>query len=134
MGGLDLRRNLEEIRRAERAIAAAGGGRTRLYAPAFGELAPAVLRAAHELGYRTVMWSADTIDWRPWHSADIIAARALRGLRPGAIILMHPTSRTLAALPGILEGMRARGLKAVTVSRLIEAPLAPVKPAQAGVT
>lgn len=120
VGAMGLRQNLDEILSAQRAIEAAGGGRTRLYAPAYGEISPAVLQAAHALGYRTVMWSADTIDWRLSHTADIIADRARRGLRPGAIVLMHPTARTLAALPVILTWMQAHGLKPVTLARLLE--------------
>jgi peptidoglycan/xylan/chitin deacetylase (PgdA/CDA1 family) len=53
-----------------------------------------------------------------------IVQRALAGAKPGAIILMHDAggerSQTIAALPAIVAGLRKRGLKAVTVPKLLE--------------
>ena len=48
---------------------------------------------------------------------------ALAGAHPGAIILMHDAggnrSETIAALPAIIRGLRKRGLRPVTVPRLL---------------
>jgi peptidoglycan-N-acetylglucosamine deacetylase len=53
----------------------------------------------------------------------VIVHRALAGAHPGAIILMHDAggnrSQTIAALPAIVHGLRARGLRPVTVPRLL---------------
>src|SRR5690606_36947608 len=77
---------------------------------------------ASELGYWTVMWTIDTIDWqRP--SPSRIVERVVPRLAPGAIILMHPTQPTLEAPPPILEAIRAKGMDVVPVGRLIEAGL-----------
>ncbi|MGH2915564.1 MAG: hypothetical protein ACRDMX_11305, partial [Solirubrobacteraceae bacterium] len=52
-----------------------------------------------------------------------IVARALDGARPGAIILLHDAggdrAQTVAALPRIVSGLRARGYRLVTVPRLL---------------
>jgi peptidoglycan/xylan/chitin deacetylase (PgdA/CDA1 family) len=40
-------------------------------------------------------------------------------LHPGAIILMHPTEQSPAALVGILELLEARNLEAVPLSELL---------------
>jgi peptidoglycan/xylan/chitin deacetylase (PgdA/CDA1 family) len=49
--------------------------------------------------------------------------RVLEGARPGSIILMHDgggdRSQTITALPGIIRGLRARGLHLVTVPQLL---------------
>jgi peptidoglycan/xylan/chitin deacetylase (PgdA/CDA1 family) len=122
VGELSLAANEAEIERAAQAIFAATGVRTTLYEPAYGELSRAVLAAAAALHHTVVLWTIDTVDWRSWHTPDIIRARVLDRLEPGAIILIHPTPRTLAALPGILSALRQRGYTAVTVSELLRPP------------
>jgi len=42
-------------------------------------------------------------------------------VRPGSIVCMHLTSQTAAALPSILNGLRARGYKAVSLPELFRA-------------
>ena len=53
----------------------------------------------------------------------MIVQRALAGLEPGAIILLHDAggdrSQTVAALPRIVKALRKRGYKLVTVPRLL---------------
>lgn len=111
--------NQKEILRAEEEIFQATGQRTRLYAPPYGEKGKAVLDAAAGLGYTTILWSVDTIDWqRP--SPRIITRRVLDKVHNGAIILMHPTAPTVQALPEIISGLRARGYIPVTVSQLLQ--------------
>ena len=59
-------------------------------------------------------WSADTEDWSQ-PGEDAIVNRALRGACPGAVILLHDSgpnmSQTIAALPRIIAGIQARGLR-----------------------
>jgi peptidoglycan/xylan/chitin deacetylase (PgdA/CDA1 family) len=119
VGQLSLTDNLAEIDRANAAIEAATGVRPRLYAPAYGEVSTAVLEAAARRSMPVVLWSVDTVDWRPWHTPDVIRRRVLARLSPGAIVLIHPTDRTLAALPSLLEEIRARGYALTTVSDLM---------------
>lgn len=119
VGSLGIPANEEEISRAEERILRATGVRPKLYAPAYGELSPAVFAAADNRKVRVVMWSIDTIDWRPSHTPGIIQSRVLTRLEPGAIVLMHPTDRTAAALPGLLKELHARGYSSVSVSDLL---------------
>jgi len=116
---LGVEGNLREIDLADEKIFAATGVHPKLYAPAYGELSPAVHEAAAERGVRVVMWSIDTIDWRTWHTKEIIQSRVLQRLRPGAIVLMHPTDRTAAALPGLLQELKRRGYRVVAVGDLL---------------
>jgi peptidoglycan/xylan/chitin deacetylase (PgdA/CDA1 family) len=119
VGSLPLADNLAEIDRANAAIRDATGVTPRLYAPAYGELSPAVREAARQRAMPVVLWSIDTIDWRTWHTPEIIRARVLDRAAPGAIVLIHPTDRTLAALPDLLASLRAEGYRLTTVSALI---------------
>lgn len=129
VGSLGVEANEQEIALAETRIKEATGIRPKLYAPAYGELSPAVFAAAERRGVRVVMWSIDTIDWRKSHTPVIIQSRVLTRLQPGAIVLMHPTDRTAMALPGLLKELTRRGYRAVTVSQLLRA-----KPGSAGQT
>jgi peptidoglycan/xylan/chitin deacetylase (PgdA/CDA1 family) len=60
------------------------------------------------------------------HDPKAITRTVLREARGGSIVVMHlngaPTApQTHAALPGIISGLRARGLRLVTVSALLAA-------------
>jgi len=52
-----------------------------------------------------------------------IQERVLAGAKPGAIVIMHDNvemrGETVKALPGVLEGLVARGYRLVTVSQLL---------------
>lgn len=119
VASLSLQQNIVEIQKADAAIFAATGIHPSLYAPAYGEVNSTVTQAATRLHYQTIMWSIDTIDWRPSHTPSIITQRVLSKLHNGAIILMHPTSRTLAALPALLKTIQAKGYKITTVGHVI---------------
>lgn len=110
----------KEIQRTEEVLAELTGKKPVLFAPPYGEWNKEVVAVAGELGYRTVMWSVDTVDWeRP--PAEVIVERVLADIQPGSIVLMHPTQPTAEALPRILKGLKEKGLKPVTVSELLAA-------------
>ncbi|MCL6613193.1 MAG: polysaccharide deacetylase family protein [Firmicutes bacterium] len=91
---------------------------SRLFAPPYGEFDKRTVGIAAELGYRTVLWTVDTIDWkRP--APEVIADRVAQKVRNGAIVLMHPTAPTVAALPGIIKDLKARGFRLVTVGEML---------------
>jgi probable sporulation protein (polysaccharide deacetylase family) len=111
--------NLEEIKKTETAIENACGVKTNLFAPPYGERGEAVLLAAEDAGYRTILWSVDTIDWqRP--DPSIIVSRVVDRVHNGAIVLMHPTAPTVHALPDIIEALKKDGYEMVRVSMFVE--------------
>lgn len=112
-----------ELDRASEAIKSAGGATPNLYRPPFGAVDDSSVKAANKRGMLVVLWDVDTLDWeRP--GADAIVANAVEGARPGSIILMHDgggdRSETLAALPRIISGLRAKGFRLVTIPRLLD--------------
>ncbi len=114
--GLSYEQNKEEITKTAIEIKKATGIDPVLYAPPSGERDDHVLRAAEDLGYSTILWSVDTIDWqRP--SPQIIVQRVEKKIHNGAIILAHPTDSTLKALPTLLADLTKGGYSFVTVSR-----------------
>lgn len=113
-----------DLERADAAISAITGRTTRpLWSPSAGYRDARVNGIAARLGYRPILWSQDSADWRTDTTADLVLRRALAGAEPGAIIVLHfdsPTTRwtTAAVLGDIIDGVRARGLEPVTVSEL----------------
>lgn len=91
---------------------------TKLFAPPYGEVDQRIVKTAHKIGYKTIMWTLDTIDWqRP--EAEVIIERIVPQARNGAIVLMHPTQATVEALPGLIKGLQEKGYKLVTVTKLL---------------
>jgi peptidoglycan/xylan/chitin deacetylase (PgdA/CDA1 family) len=117
-------RKREEIRREiERGAAAlrALGASPTLFGPPGGTATEPVLDLARELGQRVVLWSVDAENWRRGARAREIAARVLRDVRPGSIVLLHDSggdrTQTVRALPAIVRGIRARDLGLALVDR-----------------
>lgn len=111
--------NLRDIRKAEEIIVQATGIKPGLYAPPYGERGPAVLQAADEASYRTILWSLDTIDWQ-LPPPGMIVQRVTGKVHNGAIVLMHPTAPTVRALPDIIRILKKEGYRLVTVPVLLE--------------
>ena len=111
---LTLAQNKEEIILCHRLILLATGYEMRLFAPPSGAYGDNTLKAAEELGYKVILWSKDTIDWRD-RDANLIYERA-KDAHGGDFILMHPTEQTVIALEGLLKHYKKTGLSAVTVS------------------
>lgn len=99
------------------------GVTTTLYAPPYGEVDARIASVSAATGHWTIMWTIDTIDWqRP--NPDVIVRRVVPKVQPGAIVLMHPTEPTLAALPTMLVALQADGWTVVPVGVLLERALA----------
>ncbi len=90
----------------------------KLFAPPSGAFSSTTLQVANELGYDTIMWSKDTIDWRD-QDKDLIFKRATTKIKNGDLILMHPTRCTSLALKDIITSLQTQGFKIVTVSKNI---------------
>lgn len=112
-----------QISATANAIQRASGFRPCLFRAPYGAISQGLIGAARGLGATTIQWDVDTNDWQ-LPGSTTIAARALRA-RSGSIVLMHdaggPRAQTLAALPQIIRGLRARGYRFVTVTELLGA-------------
>ena len=72
----------------------------RYYRPPSGGYSEAQLKMADALGYRTVFWSVAYRDWDPADQPSHEKAwnYLTTRIHPGAIILLHATSRTNAEI------------------------------------
>lgn len=95
------------------------GIRPLLYAPPYGEYNKTVVEVAESEGYKVIMWSADTIDWQH-PTPEVIVQRILSKASKGGIVLMHPVKETVAALPSMIDGLKAKGYQLVPVSENLQ--------------
>jgi len=117
---VDSDRITTEIAGARRTIERAiGRPSAPLFRPPFGRLDARVAQVAGSLGYRTVvLWDTASSDWLGVTPADVTADSLAGG--SGCIVLLHAgPAATIAALPAIIAGYRARGIRLVTVPELL---------------
>ena len=93
----------------------------KFYRPPQGIYSEENLRMAKELGYKTVFWSLAYVDWN--NDAQPTREDAFRKLlpraHPGAVVLLHSTSRTNAAiLEELIEKWREEGYTFGTLEEL----------------
>ena len=98
-----------------------GGEMPKYYRPPEGRFSEANLAAAQALGYKTVFWSFAYADWdnAKQPGAEYAIKKILDNTHNGAIILLHPTSATNAAiLSDLIKEWRAMGYRFGTLDEL----------------
>ena len=72
----------------------------KFYRPPQGKYSESNLKMAQELGYRTIFWSLAYVDWyvdqQP--TQEEAYAKLLPRIHPGAVVLLHSTSKTNAEI------------------------------------
>lgn len=116
---LSSEQSQNEIMRTNSLIKEITGKSCTLFAPPSGDVNSTVVLDAKKCGMTTIMWSADTIDWRD-QDVNKIYNRVERNLKPGMLVLMHPTKATLEALPQIILLLKSQGYQFKTVGQHIK--------------
>lgn len=112
---LSYDQNKEEINMCHQVVKNLTNIEMNLFAPPSGAFNKSTIDAGRELGYQTIMWTYDTIDWRDKDDI-VIYERATKNVCGGSLILCHPTEHTLKALPKILKHYADNNLHACKVS------------------
>jgi peptidoglycan-N-acetylglucosamine deacetylase len=111
----------QDLAQAQAALQRATGHAARFLRPPYGEWNDRAVADAAALGMQTVTWSLETSDPDPHETAaDIVAA--VRRATPGSIIIMHANGRgwhSAEALPRVLQVLKEKGLKPVTLRTLV---------------
>ena len=115
---LDFEGNVQEIKMCHEVVSKNLGIEMKLFAPPSGAYNLTTVDAATSLNYKTIMWTHDTIDWRD-QNADLIYNRSTKNLSNGDLILMHPTEKTVQALPNIISTAINSGFNPTTVSNCL---------------
>lgn len=100
------------------------GIQTNLFRPPGGYLNNGMADYALSQGQTVVMWSVSSSDTDYRSGASTYVNNVLSAVKPGAIILLHDgggdRSKTVAALPTIIQGLKAKGYRMVTVPELLK--------------
>ncbi len=108
-----------ELSTSSQAIKDVTGKEVELFRPPYGDYDDELIKTASELGYYTIQWDVDSLDWKDLSASDI-AMRVINGVKNGSIILMHNNGlHTAEAVPVILETLKNRGYSFVPVGELI---------------
>lgn len=95
------------------------GQRTTLFRPPFGEYNNQVISTAYALGYHTIQWSVDSLDWKNLTSNQIYD-RVMDQVGPGSIVLFHNAAPgTPGAIRRLIPDLLAKGYEIVPVSELL---------------
>lgn len=120
MGILDRNKIKSEIEKCGSVLTEITGSKIDLFRPPYGDYNNDVINIARDLGYYTIQWDVDSLDWKPGISPSEIKDRVMRKVKNGSIILFHnDTAQTAKLLPEIITGLKNRGYKFLPVSRLI---------------
>lgn len=104
----------QQVDRTQTLLTEIQGAPVTCVRPPHGRINQYVMDQLNARGLRMMKWNRDTEDWKQ-PGVDSIISRALSGMAPGRVILMHDSgpdmSQTVAALPTIIEGIQAQGLQ-----------------------
>lgn len=111
----------QELTLADQVISGITGHTTRPYfRPPYGARNAQVRSLAANLGYRTVYWTIDTIDWREDATPQSITDKVMNHLSNGVIVLMHAGSAVEAqTLDGLIANIQQKGYQIVTLTQLL---------------
>ena len=117
-----------ELGRTQDAFERAIGRCPTTYRPPHGQRTPFISGLVAASGMRTITWDTSAMDWTLTDGREV-ARRVLDRVQPGSIVLLHDgldgipdadRQVVLDALPIILDGLEARGLRAVRVDELVD--------------
>jgi peptidoglycan/xylan/chitin deacetylase (PgdA/CDA1 family) len=106
-------------------IASTTGQRPAFFRPPAAVLSPRIAVGARDARLALVGYTVRSGDGSAVVPARHVLRRLQRGLRPGAILMMHDGAvdgaapASLEVLPALLSELRARGLRSVTLSELV---------------
>jgi peptidoglycan/xylan/chitin deacetylase (PgdA/CDA1 family) len=118
-----------EIATAQQTLAELSGRTPRFFRPPAGLRNPLLDPVLHELGLSLVSWTRRAYDTRRSDGGEV-AARLVRGLAPGDILLLHDgdcartadgTPVILEALPRVLDAIESARLRPVTLAQAVDA-------------
>jgi peptidoglycan/xylan/chitin deacetylase (PgdA/CDA1 family) len=123
---LDFRAAIAQITRNDQALYDALGFRPRIFRAPYGLVPDAVRQYLRDVGYTTVRWNIDVMDFE-LNDAKEITRRVLDTVRArrGGIVVLHDVKyASVKAVPMILDGLRADNCKRLAAGK---EPILPVE-------
>lgn len=111
----------EELAALEKLVVEMTGASTKPYfRPPSGNRDARVWRVVQENGYLNIYWTYHVWDWVADRTTEKVYNYAIDGACNGAIVVMHVGAQETAdALPAIIDELRARGYRLVTLTELL---------------
>lgn len=111
----------EELKKVHEKVKALTGYEMFLFRPPYGDYDNHVVTNAKALGYYTIQWDVDSLDWKDYGVNDIIERVCNhKALGNGSIILCHNGAKyTAEALNELITRLKEMGYTFVPVSELI---------------
>jgi len=120
----------KDIKDTERIIRQATGVTTHLFRPPKSWLSKREKKKIKDFGYEVVLWTLNSKDWVNFDHKHIVRY-IVKNVRPGDIILFHDSGgffkteegnriETVNTIPSLVEKLKERGYRFVTVSELLE--------------
>ncbi|WP_434064291.1 polysaccharide deacetylase family protein [Proteinivorax tanatarense] len=109
-----------ELLTTEEKIYELTGQKASIFRPPFGDYNDNLINTAKKVGYHTIQWDVDSLDWKERGVMDIVE-RIKAKTSEGSIILFHNNGKyTAEALPLVLDYLiKDRGWEVVPISELI---------------
>ncbi|MCK4777242.1 MAG: polysaccharide deacetylase family protein [Actinomycetia bacterium] len=118
-----------EVKKTEKIVKEICGCQMQIFRPPRGVLSNSVRKILIKRGYKIILWSVSTQDWRKISPVQILK-RVKRFTKDGSIILFHDSgaiikpegasrNNTVKALPQVIDFLQEQGYKLVTISELI---------------
>lgn len=117
---------LLDLQKAQDAFSRVARQSPMIVRPPYGALDPAAVEAIGGKGYRVMLWTIDSLDWRGL-AKEAIIKNIVPELKSGVIVLQHSAggpdedlTGTLEALPAIIETLKSQGYRFLTAPEIIE--------------
>ena len=120
---------LKEINETQKVIKDKTGVKTKYFRPPKAWLTAEEKKEIEGMGYKIILWSLNSKDWVTFDDKYIVKY-ILKNVRPGDIILFHDSGgvftaeggnreETVKTIPSLVEKLREKGFKFVTITELL---------------
>ncbi|KXZ40293.1 polysaccharide deacetylase family sporulation protein PdaB [Alkalithermobacter thermoalcaliphilus JW-YL-7 = DSM 7308] len=110
---------IKELETTSSKIEKITGKRTTLFRPPFGDYNNTLIDTASELGYYTIQWDVDSLDWKEM-GVNHVVDRVIKNVTNGSIVLFHNNAKYVREyLPLVIERLQSQGYEIVPISQLI---------------
>jgi peptidoglycan-N-acetylglucosamine deacetylase len=119
MSKLTKEQIIKELQVTGDKIKAITGYQPTVFRPPFGDYNNNLIETAESLGYYTIQWDVDSLDWKEMGVQPVVD-RVSRNVKKGSIVLFHNNAKYVAEyLPLVIERLQEQGYEIVPVSELI---------------
>lgn len=110
---------IKEVKTTEESIEKIIGKKSNLFRPPFGDYNDELINTLKEIGYYTIQWDVDSLDWKEL-GVEPVVDKVTRNVKNGSIVLFHNNAKHVSEfLPLIIEKLQDEGYEIVPISELI---------------